>query len=282
MIAFVLSLIPFVGALFSLTTFVMWLTGWNVEFRSEMPAMLVDMFPHALDRDGAVVSKGADLSAVLLRDFALVALFGLQHSIMARPVFKRWIVRLGFPIYLERSLFVLASNIAVYQMPAHAVSFGPQLYSTSGALRNAIQSLRLFGVVFLHVALMSFDMLDLLGVKQAWHPEAYKATLNKKPVSQQGTQAKAERQRERVFSPVCSSLVLCFVSALLLFSSDADYERSVGLDSSSNHDRIPSDPMERTRHDLGPTLHQLVADRIHPFGCVRLRGSGFEMCLCQV
>ena len=211
MLAFVLSLIPFVYALFSTTVFNLWLTGWAVEFRSEMPPLLVALFPHALDRDAASVSKVTDLPAVLLRDFALVALFAVQHSVMARPAFKRMIVRLGFPVHLERSLYVLASCVVVHLIPVYALSFGPELYSTSGLLRTVIQSLRLFGLLFQLVAMLSFDFFDLLGVKQAWNPEAYKNTLNKKMVRQ-----RAERQGGAIGCSLLALLITHLWSRVLL------------------------------------------------------------------
>ncbi|MGZ6123839.1 MAG: methanethiol S-methyltransferase [Myxococcales bacterium] len=46
----------------------------------------------------------------LLVDLALVGLFGIQHSVMARPAFKAWWTRL-VPVAGERSTFVLFSGL---------------------------------------------------------------------------------------------------------------------------------------------------------------------------
>src|SRR5262245_28110523 len=48
----------------------------------------------------------------LLIDLGLLSLFALQHSIMARPAFKRMITRV-IPVEIERSTYVLASSLAL-------------------------------------------------------------------------------------------------------------------------------------------------------------------------
>src|SRR5438128_368754 len=50
-------------------------------------------------------------SAVIV-NCMLIALFGLQHSVMARPAFKRIWTRL-IPPPIERSTYVLFSNLAL-------------------------------------------------------------------------------------------------------------------------------------------------------------------------
>src|SRR2546430_16767023 len=53
------------------------------------------------------------LGWVLLIDLALIALFGVQHSIMARPWFKRIWTKL-IPQPIERSTYVLISCVCVF------------------------------------------------------------------------------------------------------------------------------------------------------------------------
>src|SRR4029077_20229993 len=57
-------------------------------------------------------SARSPLGVALLVDALLVLLFGLQHSVMARPGFKRWWTQY-VPQPIERSTYVLATNVAL-------------------------------------------------------------------------------------------------------------------------------------------------------------------------
>lgn len=54
----------------------------------------------------------ANLWPALVIDVLLLGLFAVQHSVMARPAFKRWLTR-ALPAPIERSTHVLASNIVL-------------------------------------------------------------------------------------------------------------------------------------------------------------------------
>src|SRR4051812_14287787 len=61
--------------------------------------------PKGID-DGAATS----VAMAMFIDLALIALFGLQHSVMARPAFKRqWTRFIAEPV--ERSVYVLCASL---------------------------------------------------------------------------------------------------------------------------------------------------------------------------
>ncbi len=60
--------------------------------------------PLSLDGGGA---SSAPFAAVVI-DLLLLGVFAIQHSVMARPVFKAWWTRMISPA-IERSTYVLAS-----------------------------------------------------------------------------------------------------------------------------------------------------------------------------
>jgi len=67
------------------------------------------LVPHSVDAGGA---PAAGLGEAVLADILLLALFGVQHSVMARRSFKTAWTRL-VPAVLERSTFVLATCVVL-------------------------------------------------------------------------------------------------------------------------------------------------------------------------
>ena len=77
--------------------------------------------PTTLDKGTS--SLGTPFALVI--NGGLLLLFALQHSVMARPVFKRWITRF-IPRAAERSTYVLMSSLALVAMFIIWLSSGPQ------------------------------------------------------------------------------------------------------------------------------------------------------------
>jgi protein-S-isoprenylcysteine O-methyltransferase Ste14 len=107
------------------------------------------------------------LGTALSIDVALLAAFALQHSIMARPAFKRWWTGI-VPEAAERSTYVLASTIAIGALFAFWEPIGGVVWQTEGAVRTAVIGAYLFGWALLLYTTFLIDHFDLFGLKQVW------------------------------------------------------------------------------------------------------------------
>src|ERR1700679_3591261 len=81
------------------------------------------------------------LGRALTVDLVLLAAFALQHSGMARPVFKPWWKRF-VPEAAERSTYVLLSSLALVALYIFWEPIGGVIWSASeGVVRNGITGL---------------------------------------------------------------------------------------------------------------------------------------------
>ncbi|HUO80301.1 MAG TPA: isoprenylcysteine carboxylmethyltransferase family protein [Steroidobacteraceae bacterium] len=121
-----------------------------------------------------MVPKGIDtgastgtVSAVLI-DLALIALFGIQHSVMARPAFKKRFTAL-LPVSIERSTFVLAASLALIVLYWQWRPLTQVVWSADSAAGQSILwglLLAGFGIVLLSTFVI--DHFDLFGLRQVW------------------------------------------------------------------------------------------------------------------
>lgn len=101
-------------------------------------------------------------------NIALLAVFALQHSIMARPAFKRWWTRF-VPAPAERSTYVLFSSLALILLfwqwqPIGAVIWQVDSPVGKGMLYAAYAS----GWILLLIATFLINHFDLFGLRQSW------------------------------------------------------------------------------------------------------------------
>jgi protein-S-isoprenylcysteine O-methyltransferase Ste14 len=104
----------------------------------------------------------------LLINLALLALFALQHSGMARPAFKRVWMRF-VPKPVERSTYVMATNLCLIALFAFWQPMGGVVWNVPGDVARAA----LYGVYFAGwgVVLLSTFLInhfDLFGLRQVW------------------------------------------------------------------------------------------------------------------
>jgi len=101
-------------------------------------------------------------------DVGLIALFGLQHSIMARPAFKAKWTRI-IPPPAERSVFVLAASIALMIMFLGWRPIGAVVWNvTNPPLQMLIWALFWIGWTTVLVSTFLINHFELFGLQQAW------------------------------------------------------------------------------------------------------------------
>ncbi len=133
---------------------------------------LADAFPLIRSLVPRSIDLGRDMGspgAALLVDFGLMAVFGLQHSVMARPGFKRAWTRV-VPKELERSVYVLIASVVLALLmwqwrpiPMPVLWHADALWSV--ALAWSVMGL---GVVVLLWATFLIDHFELFGLQQGW------------------------------------------------------------------------------------------------------------------
>ena len=103
-------------------------------------------------------------------DIILISLFGLQHSVMARPWFKTRVLH-QMPEAFERCAFVHAANIALFSMIALWQPIPNVLWEFSGPVRSILWGAFAAGWIILLLGALSFGIFDLLGVSRmrAWY-----------------------------------------------------------------------------------------------------------------
>ena len=108
----------------------------------------------------------APLAETLIVDVLLLSLFAIQHSVMARPAFKRWWTRM-VPKQLERSTYVLLASVILLLLFWQWRPI-PGVVWDAGSTMLGTLLLGLSGVGWLIVLLSTFmiNHFELFGLRQ--------------------------------------------------------------------------------------------------------------------
>ena len=107
------------------------------------------------------------VSAILI-NASLLLLFALQHSIMARPAFKRWWTRF-VPQPMERSTFVLLSSLCLMLMMWQWQPIGGMVWSTENeTVKTILMITNLAGWFIVLLSTFMINHFDLFGLRQTW------------------------------------------------------------------------------------------------------------------
>jgi methanethiol S-methyltransferase len=120
----------------------------------------------SIDRGG--LGDGTLTASAVVVDTALLALFGVQHSFMARQGFKRLWTRI-VPPSAERSTYVLASNVCLIVLVAAWYPLTHDVWRVTAQPWRTV--LTVAGLVGWAIALLStllIDHFDLFGLRQVF------------------------------------------------------------------------------------------------------------------
>lgn len=99
---------------------------------------------------------------------SLLLLFAMQHSIMARPAFKRWWIKY-VPEPLERSTYVLLASLCLVLMMWQWQPVGGIVWTIDDeALKTILMITFLSGWSIVFVSTFLINHFDLFGLRQTW------------------------------------------------------------------------------------------------------------------
>lgn len=122
------------------------------------------------------LEPSAPLVTIIAINSLALLLFGMQHSIMARPVFKRWFIHFIDPS-IERSTYILATAVAITGMCYLWIPFGTVVWQVESEINvYFIRGIAVFGWVFLFLATFMINHFELFGLRQTFDPMQGKLT----------------------------------------------------------------------------------------------------------
>lgn len=133
-----------------LTFFILFVGGWS-------------FMPIHVDSGTA-----GNISSALAVNFGLIAMWSLQHSIMARPGFKAIWTNV-IPESMERSTYVLLSGILMLIICLNWRTIGGMVWDVENSLlAGLLLALHISGWVIAVIATFLINHFELFGLQQVW------------------------------------------------------------------------------------------------------------------
>ena len=155
--------------------------------------------PDAIDR-----GPRAAVPVAAAIDLLLLLLFAAQHTVMARPWFKRRWSRV-VPRPAERATFVLAASLLLALLFWQWRPIGTRIWSLSGPGADAAWVAYAIGWAVALISTFLISHADLFGMRQAWL-HAQRATYTPPPFTERGLY-------RRVRHPLMTGFLIVFWSA---------------------------------------------------------------------
>jgi protein-S-isoprenylcysteine O-methyltransferase Ste14 len=108
------------------------------------------------------------LGIALAIDIALLGVFAIQHSVMARPAFKRWWTRF-VPTVVERSTYTLLSSLALLLLFWQWRPIGAVIWNVENETARTLLYVGFgFGWFLVLISTFLINHFDLFGLRQVW------------------------------------------------------------------------------------------------------------------
>jgi len=133
----------------------------------------------------------------------LIALFGLQHSGMARPSFKAFVTR-WVPDALERTVYIVMASLAVWVLCLGWQPLPYRIWSAGGIAGGVLDAGFWLGVVLVYAATLLLNHFHLLGISQA-----YRRYVTRVPDAT-SDRLQTHGPYRLVRHPLMTGLLLCF------------------------------------------------------------------------
>ena len=131
-------------------------------------AFLFNLIPANPYINAIDIGESGNGVVALAVNVGLIALFGLQHSVMARPRFKQWLTRY-IPEHAERSTFMLATAIVAFALIVFWQPMPTTLWrADSPAVYNMLLTVGLSGWALVFYSTFQINHFDLFGLRQVW------------------------------------------------------------------------------------------------------------------
>jgi protein-S-isoprenylcysteine O-methyltransferase Ste14 len=108
------------------------------------------------------------MTSAFLVNFALLLLFGLQHSVMARPKFKQWL-KVYIDPSIERATYCLATGLVIGFMCCTWQPMEGQVWSIDSTVGIAVtRAIAALGWTIMLIATFNLDHFELFGLRQVY------------------------------------------------------------------------------------------------------------------
>jgi protein-S-isoprenylcysteine O-methyltransferase Ste14 len=109
----------------------------------------------------------ADVSEAVVVNLLLLGLFAIQHSIMARPAFKRWSAFI-LPSACQRSTYVLLSSLILLLLFWQWRPIPAPVWHADGIVAGALSGVYWLGWIVVFASTFMINHFELFGLSQAF------------------------------------------------------------------------------------------------------------------